>query len=202
MTMGYDKRMNPLPDLLYRNQGACLTPELIAGLLLGYDRAMGESLLVSVPRVPLTQPTPGDPRLLVNDHNRVGAWVAARVGRLASWGEFKAIGLLDASGELTAGVVLHENTRTNANIHVAFANRYSLKRVFLFAVFDYAFRQAGLTRLTALVSADNDASLTFCQHLGFEPEGVSRRAGDAGEDVIQLVMWATKCQWLGVNNGR
>jgi RimJ/RimL family protein N-acetyltransferase len=191
--------MSPLADILYRNQGSVLTPELIHGLLVSNDVAMSAPIISSVPTLAVDQPELGDPRPLTNDRERVGKWVAGRVDQHAEWGSYVAIGLLNDAGELVAGVVLNDLTETNASIHVAFADRYALKRVFIYAVFDFAFRQLGLKRLTGYVEADNTDALTFDQHLGFELEHTIHD-GSAKGDVHMLVMWASKCRWLRGND--
>jgi RimJ/RimL family protein N-acetyltransferase len=188
--------MNPLLDILARNQGQVLTPELIAGILHSFDLALPEQVYSVMPirSVPCYTGT-ADPRLIYADRERVGAWVAQRVGMESQWGSFAALGLLDRpGGELVAGTVLSDITATNACAHVAFEGKHALKRVLLHAFFDYAFNQLDLHRLTGLVDADNHAALQFDQHLGFEYE-FTIRDGNAG-DIIQLVMWRETCRWL------
>lgn len=188
--------MNPLHDILTRNLGARLTPELILGILHGFEAALPEAVCTMIPTCPPSPPAAtADPRLVVDDRARVGAWVAARVGRCAAWGGFSALGWLDApGGELVAGVVVEGMTSTNAFMHVAFAGRYALKRGLLWATFDYVFNQLGLERVTGLVDAGNAEALRFDRHLGFEPEFVIPRGN--GGDVVQLVMWRDRCRWI------
>jgi RimJ/RimL family protein N-acetyltransferase len=94
---------------------------------------------------------------------------------------------------------LNDITDTNASIHVAFANKHALKRVFIHAVFEFAFVQLGLKRLTGYVEVDNTDALIFDQHLGFELEHTIHD-GSANGDVHMLVMWASKCRWLRGKN--
>jgi RimJ/RimL family protein N-acetyltransferase len=184
-----------LHDTLVRNQGAILTPELIHGVLRTVDTGMSETLWSSVPTKEPEPPRALDPRILVTEKERVGNWVAERVGQHASWGGYVALGMRNTEGELIAGVVINDLTGTNGSIHVAFANKYALRRVFIYAVFDYAFNQLGLTRLTGYVEADNYDALTFDHHLGFELEHTIRDGSENG-DVHMLVLWKDKCRWL------
>ena len=187
---------DPLFDLLARNQGNVLTPELIWGLSAAYTR---HAALTpgTVAHMAAQDPVPrSDPRLLTDDRDRVGAWVAQRVGMLVPWGGFAALGHLDQAGrDLIGGVVFNNITATNANIHVALDG--PLTRSFIHATFDYAFNQLDLHRLTGLVDADNAAALRFDTHLGFEYEHTIKEGN--GGDVIMLVMWRDKCRWIRRN---
>ena len=189
--------MNPLADILARNQGQVLTPELIIGILHGFDRAAPDEIVSVMPGGPAAPPIPtSDPRLVVDDKARVGDWVARRVGlQHGNWGDFGAVGLLDKpGGELVAGTILNGINGTNAFAHVAFSGPWALKRVLIYAFFDYAFRQLDLERLTGTVEADNEAALRFDKHLGFVEE--FRIPMGSAPDIIQLVLWRDQCRWL------
>ena len=196
--------MNPLIDILYRNQGQTLTPELIGGILGSFDAALPEAVFTSVPgRELAVYRGTDDPRLVVDDRERVGTWLAQRVGHpQGKWGTFGAIGLLDRpGGELVAGALANNMTATNAETHVAFSGKFALKRILIYAFFDYVFNQLGLERVTGLVDANNTDALRFDFHLGYEHEFIIPKGN--GGDVYQLVMWRDKCRWLkqGVKNG-
>jgi len=180
---------------LWNNEGNRLTPEMIVGIQVGIDAELDEPVASSVAGM---QPKPfrGDrPRLVLDDRERVGAWVADRVDQLGHWGSFEAIGLEGESGELVAGFVLNNMTETNAHVHIAGVGKRWLTKTFLFACFDYAFNQCGLKRLTGLVSEHNHEALRFDKHLGFEHEFTVPH-GNAGGAVIMLVMWKEKCRWI------
>lgn len=185
--------MNALERTLRTNQHNRLTPELIDGILRAVE-VPPDSVFSSVALREADLPRLGDARLLTDDRERVGAWVAQRIGMHAPWGGMAAIGLLDGQGELAAGCVLTGITATNAFAHVACVGKHAFRRVFFYAVFDYAFRQLGLERLSAHVDADNAPALAFDLHLGFEVETVLARGN--GGDVIQLVLWKDRCRWL------
>lgn len=188
--------MTPLQQILARNAGSLLTPELIVGILQGYESTIADSVYATFPtHEPALPAAPLDPRLEIDRHV-VGPWVAQRVGLLSgNWGSFAALGLRDRpDGELVAGCILNNITDTNANAHIAFEGKYALKRSLIHAFFDYAFNQLGLERLTALVDVNNEAALRFDQHIGFVPEFVIPKGN--GVDVVMLVMWKDTCRWI------
>jgi hypothetical protein len=187
--------MNPLVEILTRNQGQVLTPELIVGILHGFDAALPEHMCSVLPTRIVPEPVNADPRLLCNDRERVGEWVAKRVGQLVDWGGFAAIGLLDDKLEnLVAAGLLNNITATNANAHIAFDGKYALKRVLIRAFFDYAFNVLRLERLTGLVDADNEDALRFDYHIGFKHEFTIKNGN--GGDVMMLVMHRDDCRWI------
>lgn len=147
-----------------------------------------------VPRGIPSEP-PAQDRLLTSEHARVAAWVAERAGcSHHAWAEYTTIGL-ERDGELVGGVVFESFTGTNANIHVAGSGPYWMTRTFLFAVFDYAFNQLGLKRLTGYVEAANARALDFDRKLGFIDEAVLRDAVPSG-DVIILCMRREDCRFI------
>jgi len=181
-----------LASILYRNQGNTLTPDLILGILETVDMGVYSGVrFLAVPDYTLSNPPD---RLITDDKVRVGEWLAQRVGQQSSWGGYNAIGLEDDSGKIVAAALIHGMTSTNAFCHVAFENRFSLKRVLIYSFFDYVFNQLGLIRITGLVDADNPDALRFDIHLGFEQEFIIPNGN--GGDVHQLVMWREKCHWL------
>jgi RimJ/RimL family protein N-acetyltransferase len=138
---------------------------------------------------------PAQDRLLTDQHARVAAWVAERVGCCEhAWAEYTTIGL-EREGELVGGAVFESFTGTNANIHVAGSGPYWMTRTFLFAVFDYAFNQLKLKRLTGYVEAANTRALDFDRKLGFKDEAVLEDAMPSG-DVIILCMRAEHCRFI------
>lgn len=185
--------MDELEQILWRNQGAVLTPELIMGM----HYAIGQATR-AVPATVTTRNVPdaefAGHRLVCNDRERVGEWVAERVGQKVEWGGFSAIGQEGPTGALNVGMVLDNITETNATMHVAIADGARLTRTMVHACFDYPFNQLGLSRVTGLVNADNEPALRFDRHLGFENEFVIKDGN--GGDVIQLVMWRDRCRWI------
>ena len=127
-------------------------------------------------------------RLIFDDKERVGTWVAERVKQLASWGDFYAMGA-ELNGELVSGVVYNNVGASNATCHIAVSKPTKTLSQLLDHAFVYAFEQLGLKRLTVFVESTNHKSLRIVNHIGFVQEGVMHQAGDDGQDVVILVLW-------------
>lgn len=136
-------------------------------------------------------------RIVHDDRERVGEWVAERIGIKESWGEwFQALGL-ERDGELVAGVVYNfYSVGNDIAMHVASdGSRRWMTKSFLRAVFHYPFVKLGVRRVTGYVPASNEAAQTFDEHIGFVREGVMREAAH-GEDVIVYGMLRSECKYV------
>ncbi len=96
--------MSPLYTLLVRNQGQVLTPELILGLT--HAHAAIDRLATGEPPQPLDGPwaaapnlRPSSRRLVLDEHERVAAWVAEQANcSVHAWAGYTCLGLeVDAS---------------------------------------------------------------------------------------------------------
>ena len=76
-----------------------------------------------------------------------------------------------------------------------------LTREVLWVMFDYPFRQLGVSRLQAVCAVTNWRSRRLVSRLGFQLEGVTRRAHDGYEDALTYSMLPEECRWLGADNG-
>lgn len=133
-------------------------------------------------------------RLVFDDKERVGAWVAERVEQSSSWGSFYSCGV-ESDGKLVAGVVFNNFNGHNCTVHIAVEKTGRYLASLLEASADYAFRQCKLKRLTGLVDASNVKAFRLDKHIGFEHEFTMRSAGSDGGDLHVLVMWPDKCRW-------
>ena len=189
-----------LSELLWRNAGNRLTPELIVGILHGTSAV--ERLATGEPPQPLDGPwvtaphlRPSTQRLVVDDHARVAAWVAQQADcSVHAWAGYVCIGL-EVDGMLVAGVVLESFSGRGANIHVAGIGKYWLSRNLLYSIFHYCFNVLKLKRLTGLVAASNAAALRFDQHIGFQVEATLADGAKDG-DLIVLRMRREDCRYL------
>lgn len=188
-----------IADILHRNQGQVLTPELITGIVLAMQQE--ERLVTGEP--PMTLPTgyiptvplrPSNKRLVLDDHPRVAAFVAQQTDSDMNWIGYFGLGL-EQDGELVAGVIIESYTGRNANIHVAGIGKHWLNRNYLAVVFDFCFNRLGLQRLTGLVEAGNTAALRFDTHLGFKHEHTMPDGGRHG-DLHILCMRREDCRYL------
>ena len=126
---------------------------------------------------------------------RIAGWVAKKVGQETSWGDFYALGV-ERDGEIVAGVVLNNFNGVNATAHIAI-EKPGKDMLHLFRVVsDYAFRHAGLKRLTGMVPASSTKVLDFDLRIGFAYECTMQGAAQDGGDMHVLVMWARTCPWL------
>ena len=129
--------------------------------------------------------------LVFDEKERIGDWVAERVGQLSSWGGFYAMGA-ERNGELVSGVVFNNFTDSSATVHLAVSKPSKILSELLDHAFMYAFRTCSLRRLTGLVEVQNEKSLKIIKHLGFVEESVMRQAGTGGQDIVVLVLWPEK----------
>lgn len=134
-------------------------------------------------------------KLIHDDSERVGAWVAERVEMRAPWGGFSALGM-ERDGEIVAGIVMNNYNGTNAAVHMA-VDKPGKDMLTLFKLFcEYAFVQCGLKRITGLVPSDKPDVVAFDKKIGFEEEFVMKFGAPDGADMHILVMWPEKCRWL------
>jgi RimJ/RimL family protein N-acetyltransferase len=190
--------MTPLNQLLWRNQGQVLTPELIVGIQANFDECLTTGQPpIAVPGDWVAAPNlrPSSKRLVMDQHERVARWVAERIDcRADGWARYVCLGL-EQEGMLVAGVVLESYNGRNANVHVAGIGRNWLNRNMLTTFFHYCFDHLGLQRLTGLVAVSNTAALAFDRHLGFQPEFLMRDGAEDG-DLQVLCMRREDCRFL------
>ena len=202
--------MNSLADLLWRNEGNRLTPELIVGVLHGaeyLERQRETETTERLSTASIPEPIAGDwvaapdlrasnKRLVLDQHRRVAEWVAGQTDCTAeAWAGYVCLGLETEAGELLAGVVLESYNGRSANVHVAGVGRNWLNHNMLSTFFHYCFNHLGLRRLTGLTPASNSVALAFNKHLGFEVEYVMPDGAADGDLVIQ-VLRPENCRYI------
>ena len=193
--------MNPLADLLWRNEGNRLTPELIVGLLHGADYL--DQLATGTVPTPIQGDWVAAPRLreshkrlVLDQHQRVAEWVASQTGCSdAAWAGYVCLGLENEAGELLAGIVLESYNGRSANVHIAGVGRQWMNRNMLVTFFHYCFNHLKLKRLTGLTPASNAPALAFNRHVGFEVEYVMPDGAPDGDLVIQ-VLRPENCRYI------
>lgn len=133
--------------------------------------------------------------IVADQKERVGAWVAKRIGRNAPWGAYEAIGL-ECDGELIAGMVVESYVKkARCCVHLAGDGKRWLNREYLNFCCRYMFDQLGCNVVIGLVNADNEAALTFDKHFGFKE--CTRIADGAGDcDLVVLTLRREDCRWL------
>jgi RimJ/RimL family protein N-acetyltransferase len=80
-------------------------------------------------------------------------------------------------------------------MHVAGKGHW-LSHEFLFAIFDYPFRQLNIVQVFTTTAANNERSLKLQRHVGFKPFAIIPRGWDEQTDLIVLTMTKAGCRWL------
>lgn len=142
------------------------------------------------------------------ENDILGPWIASRLGFQWYPGRGQCFGQIE-DDKILAVVLFEDYNGVNCSMHVAASvtdKARWLTKEFLFACFDYPFRQLKCKRVTGLVPAKNMAARRFDEHLGFILEATLK---DAWPDDNLLVyrMYREECRWLNlrthsVNSGR
>lgn len=134
-------------------------------------------------------------RVVYGEDARVAKWVGDIVEEIYH-PEAATIGL-EEDGELIAGVVFDHYTGPSISMHVAaIPGKRWMTKDFLWRCFAYPFLQLQCNRITGLVRVDNLAAQKFDEHLGFQREGLIRKAAKDGTDYILYGMLREECRWL------
>ena len=105
----------------------------------------------------------------------------------------------ESAGRLGAGASFRDWNGVSIEGQIA-ADR-PLTRGFLFAIFDYPFRQLGARKIVATTSADHIRSIRLLRRLGFVEEACLRDAAPGG-DLIIYTMRREACRFLGDHHGQ
>lgn len=128
------------------------------------------------------------------------AWLNTRMPWPMAFGGAHAIGI-SRGPTLLACAVYYDYRRLpfGASMDCAFAavpgSRWASKGT-LRAIFDYPFRQLGVTRLIATTSADNDSAKAMLTSMGFVREGIARKGYDGRMDAEHWALLREDCKWL------
>lgn len=134
--------------------------------------------------------------IICGQKERVGLWVADRIGNLTPWHCFEAIGI-EKDGNIVGGVVIDNYiTEARCSIHCAGDGKNWLTREFLRVVFDYVFRQLKCNAVLNIIDGNNYASLKFTGHLGFKEIYRVKGGSQNGEDAVLMEMQKTDCRWI------
>ena len=103
-------------------------------------------------------------------------------------------------GRMVGGVVFNNYTVLSrgswCEISVAFDETVAWTSKALGQIFEYPFKQLGVSRLRAETSIDNRRCRSILHRLGFKREGLSRRAYDGEKDSVVYSMLPDECRWL------
>ena len=123
-------------------------------------------------------------------------WVTERTGEFGDYGLSVGFGWLNSENKLAGGVVFNEYNEASINMHCAGdgSGRW-LARPLIAVVFDYAFMQARVKRITSMVALSNEKAIIFNERMGFEREAVLKDAHKTG-DLVIFRMFKSQCRWL------
>lgn len=132
-------------------------------------------------------------RLVYDEHQRVGEWLAERTdGEWRKGG--KCIGL-ERGGEIIAGVLYDWHNGASIYTHIAIDPHHIIDRDFLWHIFYYPFVQLGCNVLIGLVAEGNTVSRRFVEHLGFTLHSTIPQAHPTGS-IFLYTMYREYCRWL------
>lgn len=124
------------------------------------------------------------------------AWAAERIGITSFRRDATAIGL-ERNGKLVAAAVYDTFCEVECNVHLASdGSKNWLNKGFLVAGFAYPFVQCGFLSITGIVPADNEAALSFNEHIGWKRVGIRHKAMPGGKDVVLMEMMSEDCRFL------
>jgi RimJ/RimL family protein N-acetyltransferase len=130
-------------------------------------------------------------KLVINQKERVGQWVAAQMGKTANWSAYEAIGI-EQNGELVGGVVIDGYSRgVRCSIHCSGIGKKWINREFIHFVFTYVFLQLDCKCAVNPVDMDNEASRRFTKHIGFTQVAEIPEA-----NLVIYAMPRAQCRWL------
>lgn len=140
-------------------------------------------------------------RAIAGHDREIARWVGDRLG-IDDFSPFcGALGIIDDHG-IIAGVVFNNYRHPNIEATIASTTpRWCTSRV-LRGIFSYPFWQLKCSRVTAVTSVKNQPTQAFLCRIGFQQEGVMRRAFRNDEDAVIFGMLAEECRWLQAKEPR
>lgn len=124
-------------------------------------------------------------------------WAQETMGDIQFRNDAYALGVVH-DGVTVASVIFDTFGPSDCLIHVVSdGNRRWLSREVAIRVMAFPFLQCKFVRITAMISADNEPSLRFIRGFDrFQQEGVMRKGGTKGEDLILFGLLRQDCRWL------
>ena len=122
-------------------------------------------------------------------------WASARIG---GFGDDKlAVGFgIEDDGKLVAAVVFNDYNKAAICMHVVSdGSKRWMTKTLLWMVFDYAFNQLKVQRITGLVGEKNWDARKFDEHIGFTQETTLERAHPDGRLMVYR-MFREDCRWI------
>lgn len=127
-------------------------------------------------------------------NEEIGLWVMDRVGGQYIGQESQCFGVVQ-DGKITGGVVYDGWNGASMRITTAGEGKRWITKGFLWMIFDYAFNQAKVNVVMAMISSANEPSLRLCEKVGFKRVA---EIDDAYPDGAMVIFSLTKkdCKWV------
>jgi RimJ/RimL family protein N-acetyltransferase len=134
---------------------------------------------------------------LIVSNESVGHWVAEKLGSGYFAACSNAIGLMK-DNKLIAGVIYENWNRRSIMCHIAIEGR--LTRLYVGAIFNYAFNVCNVEKIIVPVESHNLKSIKLIENMGFTEEGRIKDSQPNG-DIILYTMAKGDCRFLGDRYG-
>lgn len=134
-------------------------------------------------------------KIVAGNDEFIASWAGARLG-IADFGPSTTMAIIDSGGRLVGACIFNNYRHPNIEASIVTEDRRWCSRSILGAIFAYPFRQLGCTRLTAITEIMNQPARAFLCRLGFQEEGILRKAFPGGIDAVVHGMLAEECRWL------
>jgi len=135
----------------------------------------------------------GAPRLIRRHDDEIAEWIAREL-MIDRFRPTAAVGVV-WRGMLIAGIGFIRPQPHLAEAVIAATDRHWATKNVLFGIFAVPFGEWRVRRLTAATAVANAPVRRFLERLGFQFEGVARRALKNGEDAAAYAMLADECPW-------
>ncbi len=132
--------------------------------------------------------------MISTDAVLIGPWVSEKTGGTWTNGRGTAIGKVSEDGMIQAGVLYEDYNGVNIVCHIAGDGNWATKE-FLRVIFDYPFRQLGVSRITAPVASKNLKSINLVMRMGFALECTLAQATPDG-DMFLFRMFRDECKYI------
>jgi RimJ/RimL family protein N-acetyltransferase len=118
-------------------------------------------------------------KLITDQSDRVGKWVAPRAHSPAGYGKagenYQAVGVENPDGDLVGGMVFENYDKHSVVIHLAIEDPKFVHLSFYKYCFQYAFVWMGCQRMTAMCIDGYERNERLLRGMCFTKEGVLRR---------------------------
>ncbi len=134
---------------------------------------------------------------MIVSNESVGHWVAEKLGSGYFAARSNAIGLMK-DNKLIAGVIYENWNRRSIMCHIVVEGR--LTRLYVGAIFNYAFNVCNVEKIIVPVESHNLKSIKLIENMGFTEEGRIKDSQPNG-DIILYTMAKGDCRFLGDRYG-